>query len=67
MHKRARAHVRAAEKYMEDDTRKAIAHFGRAMHYFGGEDAPVSADPNETKEHYSSLRHADTVTGQAKF
>lgn len=50
MHKRARAHVRAAEKYMEDDTRKAIAHFGRAMHYFGGEDAPVSADPNETKE-----------------
>jgi hypothetical protein len=38
---------------MEDDTRKAIAHFGRAMHYFGGEDAPVSAEkkvhPNETK------------------
>jgi hypothetical protein len=39
MHTRAKAHVRAAEKYMYDkndrNTRKAIAHFGRAMHYFG--------------------------------
>ena len=39
VHEMARAHVRAAEKYVYDDetkdTRKAIAHFGRAMHYAG--------------------------------
>jgi hypothetical protein len=36
MHTRAMAHVRAAEKYLYgQNTRKAIAHFGRAMHYFG--------------------------------
>lgn len=49
MHKRARAHVRAAEKYMHDDKRKAIAHFGRAMHYFGV-GGPVSEKKGASKE-----------------
>ena len=54
MHKRARAHVRAAEKYMHDDTKKAIAHFGRAMHYFGvGGQEPktgVSGEPQKAEK-----------------
>jgi hypothetical protein len=46
MHKRARAHVRAAEKYMhDDDKKKAIAHFGRAMHYFGAIEGATAASP----------------------
>ena len=48
MHKRARAHVRAAEKYMHDDKRKAIAHFGRAMHYFGASCDATGVAPKAT-------------------
>ena len=67
-HERARAHVRAAEKYMYDeetkDTRKAIAHFGRAMHYFG-----VGGDKMEpTKEQpvFGFIVDSQTSDGKQK-
>lgn len=68
MQTRAKAHVRAAEKYMHDkddrNTRKAIAHFGRAMHYFGTKEEKT--EPSEERPVFGFIVDSTSHWGKVK-
>jgi hypothetical protein len=68
MHTRAKAHVRAAEKYMHDkddrNTRKAIAHFGRAMHYFGANEEKT--EPSEERSVFGFIVESKKTQSRSK-